>query len=205
MSYIYKVFEHLKQLWMGICLWSQNDVKKSWSGVFAPPANALGLSVEEKDLLFCTGIGRWPLLCLPTCRSPDSWIWTDHSQISLLHSPIPPKCSTRAIVALINNLGIVYHQYCSSSYLDYSADHGPAYHSRQWKSSSNLIPQGRQSYSRNRGFLRTRTSLRRHRVPSTRLRQRYCFDRHHRDPLQHLPCCQEDYSFINSSSSNHDA
>jgi hypothetical protein len=32
-----------------------------------------------------------------------------------MHSPTPPKCSTRAIVALINNLGIVYHQYCSSS------------------------------------------------------------------------------------------
>ena len=51
-------------------LWSQNDVKKSWSGGFAPPANALGLSIEEKDLLFCTGIGRWPLplpsyLCNP--------------------------------------------------------------------------------------------------------------------------------------------
>ncbi len=29
-------------------------------------------------------------------------------------------------MALINNLGIVYHQYCSSSYLDYiSADPGP--------------------------------------------------------------------------------
>jgi hypothetical protein len=49
------------------------------------------------------------------CRSPDSWPWTDHAQISLIHSPTPPKCSTRAIVALINNLGIVYHQYCSSS------------------------------------------------------------------------------------------
>jgi hypothetical protein len=73
------------------------------------------------------------------CRSPDSWPWTDHSQISLIHSPTPPKCSSRAIMALINNLGIVYHQYCSSSYLDYSADHGPAYRSRQWKSSSNLI------------------------------------------------------------------
>ena len=64
------MFEHLIQLWMGICLWSQNDVKKVWSGVFAPPANALGLSIEKKDLLFCTGIGRWPLplpsyLCNP--------------------------------------------------------------------------------------------------------------------------------------------
>jgi hypothetical protein len=49
------------------------------------------------------------------CRSPDSWLWTDHSQISLPHSPTPPKCSTRAIMALINNLGIVYHQYCCSS------------------------------------------------------------------------------------------
>jgi hypothetical protein len=51
-------------------LWSQNNVKKSWSGVFAPPANVLGLSIEEKDLLFCTGIGRWHLplpsyLCNP--------------------------------------------------------------------------------------------------------------------------------------------
>ncbi len=41
------------------------------------------------------------------------------SFISLTHSPTPPKCSTRAIMALINNLDIVYHQYCSSSYLDY--------------------------------------------------------------------------------------
>jgi hypothetical protein len=49
------------------------------------------------------------------CRSPDSWLWTDHPQIRLSHSPTPPKCSMRAIVALINNLGIVYHQYCSSS------------------------------------------------------------------------------------------
>jgi hypothetical protein len=49
------------------------------------------------------------------CRSPDSWLWTDYSQISLMHSPTPPKCSTRAIMALINNLGIVYYQYCSSS------------------------------------------------------------------------------------------
>jgi hypothetical protein len=50
------------------------------------------------------------------CRSPDSWAWTDHSQISLPHLPTPPKCSTGAILALINNLGIVYHQYCSSSF-----------------------------------------------------------------------------------------
>ncbi len=49
------------------------------------------------------------------CRSPDSWAWT--SQISLPHSPTPPKCTTRAILALINNLGIVYHQFCSSSLL----------------------------------------------------------------------------------------
>ncbi len=51
-------------------LWSQNDVNTSWSGIFAPPANALGLSIEEKDFLFCTHIGRWPLplpsyLCNP--------------------------------------------------------------------------------------------------------------------------------------------
>jgi len=31
------------------------------SGIVAPPANVLGLSIEEKDLLFCTCIGRWPL------------------------------------------------------------------------------------------------------------------------------------------------
>ncbi len=49
------------------------------------------------------------------CRSPDSWPCTDHAQISLFHSPTSPKCSTRAILALINNLGIVCHQYCSSS------------------------------------------------------------------------------------------
>ena len=42
-------------------LWSQNDVNTSWSGVFAPPANALGLSIEETDLLFCTLINMWPL------------------------------------------------------------------------------------------------------------------------------------------------
>ena len=54
------------------------------------------------------------------CRSPDFWAWTDHSQISLPHLPTPPKCNPRAILALINNLGIVYHQYCSSSYLDLS-------------------------------------------------------------------------------------
>ena len=43
-------------------------------------------------------------------------------------------------MALINNLGIVYHQYCSSSYLDYiRADPGSSSGSRQWKSSSNLI------------------------------------------------------------------
>jgi hypothetical protein len=50
------------------------------------------------------------------CRSPYSWLWTDHSKISLTHLPTPPKCSVRAIMALINNLGIVYHQYCSSSH-----------------------------------------------------------------------------------------
>ena len=44
------------------------------------------------------------------CRSPDSWPWSDHTQISLTYSPTPPKCSMRAIMGLINNLGIVYHQ-----------------------------------------------------------------------------------------------
>ncbi len=46
-------------------------MSKSRGLEFSPlPANALGLSIEEKDLLFCTGIGRWPLplpsyLCNP--------------------------------------------------------------------------------------------------------------------------------------------
>jgi len=56
-----------------LCLWSQNDVNTSWSGVFAPPANALGLSIEEKDLLFCTSIGRWPLL-LPPFILAGGWV-----------------------------------------------------------------------------------------------------------------------------------
>ena len=92
---IYKVFEHIDiidMLSIGIqqqpsytvtipilvgsdfgvlgYLWSQNDVNTSWSGVFAPSANLLGLSIEEKDLFFYTHIGRWPLplpsyLCNP--------------------------------------------------------------------------------------------------------------------------------------------
>ncbi len=63
----------------------------------------------------------WPLfphimnVAARVCRSPDSRAWTDHTQVSLPHSPTPPECSTRANLALINNLGIVYHQYCSSS------------------------------------------------------------------------------------------
>jgi len=65
----------------------------------------------------------WGWQALQTaCRSPDSWTLTDHSQISLTQLPTPPKCSMRAIMALINNLVIVYHQYCSSSYLDIRAD-----------------------------------------------------------------------------------
>jgi hypothetical protein len=78
---IYKVFEHIDMLSIGIQqqpytvisilvgsyfgilghLWSQNDVNMLWSGIIAPPANALGLSIEEKDFLFCTCIGRGPL------------------------------------------------------------------------------------------------------------------------------------------------
>jgi len=85
-------------------------------------------------------LGEIQLDNIDECRSPDSWLWTDHSQISLAHLPTPPICSTRAIMALINNLGIVYHQYCSSSYLYYiCANPGPLYRSQQWKSSSNLI------------------------------------------------------------------
>jgi hypothetical protein len=120
------------------------------------------------------------------CRSPDSWSWTDQSQISLPHSPTPPKCSTRVIMALINNLGIVYHQYCSSSYLDY-------FRLRQRKSSSNLIPTRPPELQL--GFLRTPTSLQRHQVPSTHLHQRSHFDCHHCDSLQQPPSSgQEKYS-----------
>ena len=62
-----------------------------------------------------------PLIpAMSTSTHPASWPWSDHAQISLIHSPTPPKCSTRALMGLINNLGIVYHQYCSSSYLDLS-------------------------------------------------------------------------------------
>jgi len=78
---------------MGICLWSQYDVKKSWSGVFAPPANALGLSIEEKDLLFCTGIGRWPLplpsyLCNPANALGLS---IEEKDLLFLLLPSPPQ------------------------------------------------------------------------------------------------------------------
>jgi len=82
MSYIYKVFEHLKQLWMGIWLHTHTvtttDLLCTCIGrwplplpsYLCNPANALDLSIEEKDLLFCTHIGRWPLplpsfLCNP--------------------------------------------------------------------------------------------------------------------------------------------
>ena len=36
------------------------------AGIVAPPANACGLSTEEKDILLCSRVGRWPLL-LPSC------------------------------------------------------------------------------------------------------------------------------------------
>ncbi len=74
--HIYKVFEHIdiidmlsigiqqqpsytvtipilvgSDFWVLGHLWSQNDVNTSWSGVFAPPANALDLSIEEPPLL----------------------------------------------------------------------------------------------------------------------------------------------------------
>ena len=71
--------------------------------------------------LFTFPFSNWELfphimnVAARVCRSPDSWAWSDHPQISLTHSPTPPQCSTRALMALINNLGIVYHQYCSSS------------------------------------------------------------------------------------------
>ena len=70
-------------------LWSQNDVKKSWSGVFPPPANALGLSIEEKDLLFCTRIGRWPLPLLSYLCNPANALGLSIEEKDLLfcHRP----------------------------------------------------------------------------------------------------------------------
>jgi hypothetical protein len=53
------------------------------------------------------------------CGSSDSWVLTDHPQILVMYLQTPLKCSLRALKTLINNLSIVYHQYCSSSYLDY--------------------------------------------------------------------------------------
>jgi len=69
---ICKVFEHIDiidMLSIGIqqqpCRWPLPLPSYLYN-----PANALGLSMEEKDLLFCTCIGRWPLplpsyLCNP--------------------------------------------------------------------------------------------------------------------------------------------
>jgi hypothetical protein len=47
------------------------------------------------------------------CKSPDSQEQIVRTQIWLTYFLTPPKCSTRAIIALINNLGIVCHQNCS--------------------------------------------------------------------------------------------
>jgi len=57
----------------------------SWSGVFAPPANALGLSIEEKYLLFCTRIGRWPLPLpvLGACWGTEELGWNEGSRKKL--------------------------------------------------------------------------------------------------------------------------
>ncbi len=75
-------------------------------------------------------LAGYPLLFLPTfifftdhyfphivnvaarvCISPDSQEQIVRPQIWLTYSPTPPKCSTRAIIALINNLYIIYHQH----------------------------------------------------------------------------------------------
>ena len=92
------------------------------------------------SLISCTCLQAYFVWCIfsiiITCRPPsDTWSWTDHLQINLMHLPTPPKCSTRAIMALINNLGIVYHQYCSSSYLVIRTDTCLIYRSWQWTDS----------------------------------------------------------------------
>jgi len=58
----YKVFEHIDMrihhCWAGTVPWHCHPHR---AGVVAPPAKVLGLSIEEKDLLFYTRISRWPL------------------------------------------------------------------------------------------------------------------------------------------------
>jgi hypothetical protein len=71
-------------------LWSQHDLKKLWSGDFAPPANALGLSIEEKDLLFCTGIGRWPLPLPSYLCNPANALGLSIEEKDLLVDPLIP-------------------------------------------------------------------------------------------------------------------
>jgi hypothetical protein len=60
--------------------------------------------------------------------------------LTCIYLPTPTKHRMRAIIVLINNLSIIYHQYCSSSYVDYSIIFGPFCCPQQWKSSSNLTP-----------------------------------------------------------------
>jgi len=68
-----------------------NDVNTSWSGIFTPPANALGLSIEEKDLLFCTCIGRGPLP-LPSSQwtRMTSFRWHINPQHTAASTPTKP-------------------------------------------------------------------------------------------------------------------
>ena len=60
--------------------------------------------------------------CNAGCKSPDFQGPTDGPQLWVTYSPTPTptKCSTRAIMALVYSLGIVHHQYCSSSILELS-------------------------------------------------------------------------------------
>jgi len=115
---IYKVFEHIdiidmlsigiqqqpsytvtipilvgSDFWVMGHVWSQNDVNTSWSGIFAPPANALDLSIEEKDLLFCTCIGRWPLP-LPSyqCNPADALgLSIEEKDLGVVHANVGQK------------------------------------------------------------------------------------------------------------------
>jgi hypothetical protein len=89
------------------------------AGVVAPPANALGLSIKVKDLLFCTGIGRWPLLLsFYLCKWPlNGRVGTPfdgtsiHSPQQQAHHQDPRGCvgskSSSHVLTELGNVGLL--------------------------------------------------------------------------------------------------